>query len=163
MHQKECNNFIYLQKLQPMKSIFASLVVLFVIASCGKYEKPFITLRSAEKRLTNKTWNCVRVIEENGNEFQIVDRIKFEISGNDSIFTRITNYSTLNTNLQSEIDTVIGSWTWLYALDGKVDKERIRVIFPGFNRVLKIRVLTSKEFEYKDESFDNASYFYEVE
>lgn len=146
-----------------MKSIFASLIVLFVFASCGKYEKPFITLRSAEKRLINKTWNCIRVIEENGNEFQIVDRIKFEINGNDSTFTRITNYSTLNTNLQSEIDTVVGSWTWLYALDGKVDKQRLRITYPDFNRVLNIRVLTSKEFEYKDASFNNSSYVYEAE
>jgi hypothetical protein len=146
-----------------MKSIFASLVVLFVLASCGKYEKPFISLRSAEKRITNKTWNCTNVIDVDGNEFQITDRIKFEISGNDSIFTRITDYSTLNINSANQIDTVVGTWTWLYALDGKVDKQRLRVIYPGFNRVLKIRVLTSKELEYKDESFNNSSYIYEVE
>jgi hypothetical protein len=146
-----------------MKSIFASLVVLFVLASCGKYEKPFISLRSAEKRITNKTWNCTNVIDVDGNEFQITDRIKFEISGNDSIFTRITDYSTLNINSANQIDTVVGTWTWLYALDGKVDKQRLRVIYPGFNRVLKIRVLTSKELEYKDESFNNSSYIYEVQ
>jgi hypothetical protein len=146
-----------------MKSIFSSLVVLFVLASCGKYEKPFISLRSAEKRITNKTWNCTNVIDVDGNEFQITDRIKFEISGNDSIFTRITDYSTLNINSANQIDTVVGTWTWLYALDGKVDKQRLRVIYPGFNRVLKIRVLTSKELEYKDESFNNSSYIYEVE
>jgi hypothetical protein len=133
------------------------------LVSCRKYEKPFISLRSAEKRITNKTWNCTNVIDVDGNEFQITDRIKFEISGNDSIFTRITDYSTLNINSANQIDTVVGTWTWLYALDGKVDKQRLRVIYPGFNRVLKIRVLTSKELEYKDESFNNSSYIYEVE
>ncbi len=146
-----------------MKSIFYVVTVLFLVASCGKYEEPFISLRSPEKRLLNKTWNCIKVIEENGNELEIIDIIKFEIKGTDSVFTRITDYSTLNINLQSDIDTVTGSWTWLYALDGKVDKQRIRVNFPGFDRVLKIRVLTSKELEYKDESYNNSSYIYELE
>ena len=99
----------------------------------------------------------------NGNEFQITDRIKFEISGNDSIFTRITDYSTLNINGGNQLDTVVGSWTWMYALDGKLDKQRLKISYPGFNRVLKIRVLTSKDFEYKDESYNNSSYVYEVE
>jgi hypothetical protein len=146
-----------------MKIFYSILFALFVLVSCRKYEKPFISLRSAEKRITNKTWNCTNVIDVYGNEFQITDRIKFEISGNDSIFTRITDYSTLNINSANQIDTVVGTWTWLYALDGKVDKQRLRVIYPGFNRVLKIRVLTSKELEYKDESFNNSSYIYEVE
>lgn len=146
-----------------MKIFYSILFALFVLVSCGKYEKPFITLRSAEKRITNKTWNCTNVIDVDGNEFQITDRIKFEISGNDSIFTRITDYSTLNINSANQIDTVVGKWSWLYALDGKVDKQRLRVIYPGFNRVLKIKVLTSKEFEYMDESFNNSRYVYEVE
>jgi hypothetical protein len=144
-----------------MKSIFASLIVLSFLASCGKYEKPFISLLSPEKRLMNKTWNCVKVIDENGNEFQVTDRIKFEISGSDSIFTRITTYNPLNVlYFINQSDTVVGTWTWLFALDGKLNKERIRLIYPGSNRVLKINTLTKKEFEYIDESFNNSTYSY---
>jgi hypothetical protein len=146
-----------------MKSIFSILAFTLVLFSCGKYEKPFISFKSPEKRIINKTWNCVKVIDMNGNEFQITDRIKFEISGNDSIFTRITDYSTLNINGGNQLDTVVGSWTWMYALDGKLDKQRLKISYPGFNRVLKIRVLTSKDFEYKDESYNSSSYVYEVE
>ena len=125
-----------------MKSIFASLVVLFVLASCGKYEKPFISFRSPEKRLMNKTWNCTKVVNQNGIESKITDRIKFEVSGQDSIFTRMTNYQPLNVlNYTNQVDTVVGTWTWLYALDGKVDKQRIRLIYPGSNRVIKITIL----------------------
>lgn len=144
-----------------MKSIFASFIVLFLFASCGKYEKPFMSFRSPEKRLMNKTWKCVKVVDENGNEFQVSDRIKFEISGNDSIFTRITTYHPLNIQYWlNQKDTVIGTWTWLYALKGKQNKERIRLIYPGSNRVLKINILTKKEFEYIDESFNNSTYSY---
>ncbi len=147
-----------------MKLIFSLLIFLFIIVSCGKYEKPFISFRSPEKRLMNKTWNCVKVIDENGNEFQVTDRIKFEISGNDSSFTRITTYHPLNVlYFTNQTDTVVGTWSWLYALDGKLNKEQIRLIYPGFNRVLKISILTSKEFEYIDESFNNSTYSYEAE
>jgi hypothetical protein len=147
-----------------MKSIFASLVVLFVLASCGKYEKPFISFRSPEKRLMNKTWNCTKVVNQNGIESKITDRIKFEVSGQDSIFTRMTNYQPLNVlNYTNQVDTVVGTWTWLYALDGKVDKQRIRLIYPGSNRVIKITILSKKEFEYVDESFTNSIYSYESE
>jgi hypothetical protein len=145
-----------------MKIFYSILFALFVLVSCGKYEKPFISFRSPEKRLMNKEWNCVNAINQNGIEFKVIDKIKFEISGEDSIFTRMTNYQPLNVlNYSGEIDTVIGTWTWLHALDGKLDKQRIRLIYPGANRVIKINILTNKAFEYIDESFTNSTYSYE--
>jgi hypothetical protein len=147
-----------------MKRILAYLIILFVIVSCGKYEKPFITFKTPEKRLVNKIWNCVKVVNQNGVEFEITDRIKFEIKGKDSIFTRMTNHQPLNVlNYSNEVDTVIGTWTWVNALEGKLDKERIRLIYPGSNRVLKLNVLTTKEFEYIDESLTNSTYSYKSE
>lgn len=144
-----------------MKLVLFFSCVALMICSCGKYEKPFISLRSPEKRLTDKTWNCTKGVDQNGNEFSLIDKIKFEISGNDSIFTRMTNYQPLNVlNYTNKVDTVVGTWTWHYALNGKLDKERIRLIYPGANRVLKIKTLTNKEFEYIDESYSNSTYTY---
>lgn len=150
-----------------MKSIFSILIFVFLILSCGKYEKPFISFRSAENRLTDKTWNCIKVLDTNANEFQIVDRIKFEINGKDSIFTRITNHQPLYlSNTSEDVDTVVGTWTWLYALKGKRDKQRIRLIYSGanggfHNKVINISILTNSEFQYQDKSFDNSIYTYE--
>jgi hypothetical protein len=152
-----------------MKSSFSLLIFLFIIVSCGKYEKPFISFRSPEKRLMNKTWTCVKAINENGTEIKIIDKIKFEISGEDSIYTRITNHQPLYLpNTSGNIDTVIGTWTWLYALKGKLDKQKIRLIYSGSNSVIhngviNISILTKKEFEYQDVSFDNSTYSYEAE
>ncbi len=150
-----------------MKSIFHSLIILLIVASCGKYEKPFISFRSPEKRLLNKTWTCVKAINENGTEIKIIDKIKFEISGEDSIYTRITNHQPLYLpNTSGNIDTVIGTWTWLHALKGKLNKQKIRLIYSGansviHNSVLKINILTKEEFQYQDYSFDNTIYSYE--
>jgi hypothetical protein len=149
-----------------MKSIFAITASIFLLIACGKYEKPFISFKSPEKRLTNKTWNCIKAVNENGIEFTIVDQIKFEISGEDSIFTRITNHQPLYLPNLGNIDTVVGTWTWRYALKGKLDKQKIRVMYPGantdiHNRFLDISILSNKEFQYKDMSFDNTIYTYE--
>ncbi len=53
-------------------------------------KKPFITFKSPEKRLTEGTWGCTKVVSEEGVEFEIEDRITFRIDGTDSVFTRIT-------------------------------------------------------------------------
>lgn len=144
-----------------MKILTSFALLSLIVISCGKYEKPFISFRSPEKRLMDKTWNCTKVVDQNGIEFTITDRIKFEISGSDSIFTRMTSYQPLNVlNYTNKVDTVVGRWTWFHSLEGKFDKERIRVIYPQVNRVLKIKILTNKEFEYIDESFNNSTYTY---
>lgn len=147
-----------------MKLLTSIALLSLLLVSCGKYEKPFITFRSPENRLMDKTWECTKVVDENGNEFTIIDKIKFEISGNDSIFTRITNYQALNVlNYTNKVDTTIGTWTWFHSLEGKFDKERIRVIYPQVNRVLKIKILTNKELEYIDETHNNSTYTYSKE
>ena len=87
--------------------LFISTLILIV--SCGKYEKPFITFKSPEKRITDGTWGCTKVVSEEGVESLIVeDRITFRIDGTDSIFTRITNHSALSTTPQSS--ELTGQW-----------------------------------------------------
>ena len=66
---------------------------LFLIVSCGKYEKPFITFKSPEKRLMNHTWRCVKAVDSVGNEFEVYDQITFDIYGTDSLFSRMTSNS----------------------------------------------------------------------
>ena len=60
---------------------------LFLIVSCGKYEKPFITFKSPEKRLMNHTWRCVKAVDSVGNEFEVYDQITFRIMVSDSLFS----------------------------------------------------------------------------
>jgi hypothetical protein len=145
-----------------MKILFSLLLVLLFV-SCGKYEKPFISFQSPETRLMNKLWVCNKVVDENGVETQIIDKIKFEIIGGDSIFTRITNYQALNVyNTLGTTDTLIGTWTWNYALKGKVDKQRVKINHYGAvpTRVLHINILTKEELEFEDVSYDFSTYSY---
>jgi hypothetical protein len=130
-----------------MKSIFASLVVLFVLASCGKYEKPFISFKSPEKRISN-SWSQEKFVDIDDMESKFEEILSFSINNQDSVFTRVINGT-----------TTTGSWTWMPALDGKVDKERVRVNCEGFNKVLTIKVLTKKNLEFIDQSSD-FRYFY---
>jgi hypothetical protein len=146
-----------------MKTIFGLLVILLIVSSCGKYEKPFITFTSPEKRLMDKVWVCNKVVNIDGEEFQIVDKIKFEIVGNDSIFTRISNYEAWNVyNTAGTMDTLIGTWSWNYALKGKVDKQRIRINHYGAvpTRVLHVKTLTKDDLVFDDVSFDFSTYSY---
>jgi hypothetical protein len=123
-----------------MKNILIILSSILIIASCGKYERPFITFRSPEKRLIDKTWKLEKIVDMNGNEILSTQTIRFSIEGNDSILVRtIDNIS------------YTGSWNWLPALDGKVDKQRIIANTPpnafGSNIVFNVKVLTSKNLE----------------
>ena len=52
--------------------LFVSLVLLILFVSCGKYEKPFITFKSPEKRLTGVTWECVKAVDVDGNELDVM-------------------------------------------------------------------------------------------
>ncbi|MFM7682461.1 MAG: hypothetical protein ACKO7P_06915 [Bacteroidota bacterium] len=119
-----------------MKSIIASLIVILVLASCGKYEKPFITFKSPEKRLINKTWKLIKKVHSTG----------FEESPNESIAFNIDSDSTALIN-----GTISASWTWMGTIEkDKFDKERIKVIDPIYNRTYKIKVLTSKKLQLYD-------------
>jgi hypothetical protein len=127
-----------------MKNILIILSSILIIASCGKYERPFITFRSPEKRLIDKTWKLEKIVDVDGNEILSTQTIRFSIEGNDSILVRtIDNIS------------YTGSWNWLPALDGKVDKQRIvtniqlpQVYDPRV--VYDVKVLTSKKIELID-------------
>jgi hypothetical protein len=128
-----------------MKSIFSMLIFVFLILSCGKYEKPFITFKSPEKRLTDKLWKVDKIVKENGEESIPNQSFTFKIEGNDSIVTRTV-----------ENVTYKGTWNWLPALKGKVDKQRIIInlvtpLNPTNPSIMyDIKVLTSKEMEIVD-------------
>ena len=74
-----------------MKIVLA-LSVLVLLGSCGKYERPFITFKSPEKRLTQQTWRCIKAVDSSGNEFEVFDHMTFEINNGDSTFMKISNH-----------------------------------------------------------------------
>jgi hypothetical protein len=128
-----------------MKNTLLILSAIIVLASCGKYEKPFISFKSPEKRLTDKTWKVDKIVKENGEESTPNQSFNFKIEGNDSIVTRTVE------NL-----TYTGTWNWLPALKGKVDKQRIVInmltpLNPVSTRIVyDVKVLTSKNLEIVD-------------
>ena len=97
-----------------MKNTLLILSAIIVLASCGKYEKPFITFKSPEKRLIDKTWKVDKILDFDGNEVASDEKFSFSISGEDSILVRTINGVSYT-----------GSWNWLPAIEGKVDKQRI--------------------------------------
>jgi hypothetical protein len=136
-----------------MKNILIILSSILIIASCGKYERPFITFRSPEKRLIDKTWKLEKIVDVDGNEILSTQTIRFSIEGNDSILVRtIDNIS------------YTGSWNWLPALDGKVDKQRIvtniQITQGNYSQVIyDLKVLTSKEIELIDRNQASRYFF----
>jgi len=130
-----------------MKKTILILLAILIIASCGKYEKPFITFKSPEKRLMDKTWKLDKIVKANGNEVTPNQTFEFKIQGNDSIVIRIVNNITYN-----------GTWNWLPALEGKLDKQRIVITMnTPFNPTnpkitYDVKVLTSKKLEIVDRS-----------
>jgi hypothetical protein len=136
-----------------MKNILIILSSILIIASCGKYERPFITFRSPEKRLIDKTWKLEKIVDMNGNEILSTQTIRFSIEGNDSILVRTID------NI-----TYTGSWNWLPALDGKVDKQRIvtniQITQGNYSQVIyDLKVLTSKEIELIDRNQASRYFF----
>jgi len=128
-----------------MKSIFSMLAFTLVLISCGKYEKPFISFKSPEKRLIDKTWKLDKIVDGDGEEINNEQTFSFSIEGSDSIFVRTIGN-----------DSYIGSWSWFPALDGKVDKQRIVTYMntpvnpSNFRIIYDVKVLTSKELEIID-------------
>ena len=136
-----------------MKNTLLILSAIFILASCGKYEKPFITFKSPEKRLMDKTWKLEKIVDNNGNEITSNQTISFSIEGNDSILVRTID------NI-----TYAGSWNWLPALDGKVDKQRIvtniQITQGNYSQVIyDLKVLTSKEIELIDRNQASRYFF----
>ena len=155
-----------------MKIVLA-LSVIILLGSCGKYERPFISFKSPEKRLTQHTWRCVKAVDSSGNEFEVFDHITFRIDGQDSIFERQTDYFPLKpafltpTNQdQFQIDsatgmaTITGNWTWAFALGDNYNKQIMKNRLPYFDRNNYITVLSNKELVFQDQTFDNTTYHY---
>lgn len=146
--------------------LFISTLILVV--SCGKYERPFISFKSPEKRLTEGTWGCTKAVDSAGNEFQVEDRITFSIDGTDSTFTRVTTYWPLTDEYYLSApnpvvqDTITGKWTWAYALGDNLNKQMMYMSFPNsvFARWCRVTVLSNKELVFQDQSFDNTTYHY---
>ena len=140
--------------------LFVSLVLLILFVSCGKYEKPFITFKSPEKRLTGVTWECVKAVDVDGNEFEVFDHLDFSINGLDSTFTRISdNPISLGYNNFSSTDTLFCKWTWAFALDGKFNKQILRQLDnPG--KVYRVISLSKKVLVLEDQSVGNLFYHY---
>jgi hypothetical protein len=127
-----------------MKNTLVLLSALFLIVSCGKYEKPFITFKSPEKRLLDTKWKLDKLVNADLTEATPNETFTFKIEGNDSIFIR-----TIDTL------TYTGTWKWLPALKGKVDKQRIvtHISIPSVspNQVIyDVKVLKTKELEIID-------------
>jgi len=139
-----------------MKYLGLIVMSAIILAACGKYEKPFISFRSPEKRITGKIWETTKINNSNGVTLTETETIKLEINGEDSTFVRIYN----------ESDTIIGNWKWLAALRGEWDKQRL-VLLPqnGKRNVFDIRVLTNKKMELIDRDGDTTAgneYFFEA-
>ena len=154
-----------------MKLLFGTIIICLFV-SCGKYEKPFISFKSPEKRLTETTWRCVKAVDVDGNEFEVYDHLTFEINGSDSTYTRISNHPQLvpapspaginwsDVNGDGIFDTIttVGKWTWGYALNGKLNKQIIKQTNPG--KILRIYSLSKKVLVFQDQSCDNTTYHY---
>ena len=140
-----------------MKIVLA-LSVLVLLGSCGKYERPFITFKSPEKRLTQTSWRCVKAVDEAGNEFEVFDQLDFSIDGSDSTFYRISEVGQFTSDYSGTRDTVQGNWTWAYALNGKLNKQIIKQTNPG--KILRIISLSKKVLVFEDQSVDNTTYHY---
>jgi hypothetical protein len=130
-----------------MKIITSFALLSLILISCGKYEKPFISFRSPEKRIC-QTWIHEKYLMYTETEHKLNESITFKIEGDDSIFIRTLDNVTYQ-----------GTWTWEHALKGKFDKERVRVSCVGYNKLLAIEVLTNKELEFIDESMDYRYFF----
>jgi hypothetical protein len=146
--------------------LFISTLIL--LTSCGKYDKPFISFQSPEKRLMDKTWSCSMAVAEDGTEFEIEDKITFTIDGTDSIFTRITTHWPLTPLYYTATpdpvvsDTIVGTWTWAYALGGNFNKQILKISYPSsiFGRNNRVSILSKKELVFIDQTYDNTTYHY---
>ena len=128
-----------------MKNTLLILSAIIVLASCGKYEKPFISFKSPEKRLMDKTWKLEKIVDTSGTEITSNQTFSFTIEGSDSILVRTID------NI-----TYTGTWNWLAALKGKLDKQRIETFIntplnpTNIGLMYDVKVLTSKKMELVD-------------
>ena len=142
-----------------MKTII-SICLLGLFVSCGKYKRPFISFKSPEKRLTQNTWRCVKMVDESENDFEVFDQLNFSINGSDSTLTRISDDPIIMANVnQSVRDTIVCNWTWAYALEGEFNKQQIIQSNPS--RIFRVISLSNRVLVLEDESVGNSTYHYE--
>ncbi len=142
-----------------MKTII-SICLLGLFVSCGKYKRPFISFKSPEKRLTQNTWRCVKMVDESENEFEVFDQLNFSINGSDSTLTRISDDPVIMANVnQSVRDTIVCNWTWAYALEGEFNKQQIIQSNPS--RIFRVISLSNRVLVLEDETVGNITYHYE--
>ena len=166
MPRIECDfHILAIIKIDIMK-VLLFISTLILVVSCGKYERPFISFQSPEKRLVDKTWGCTKAVNEEGIEFEVEDRITFN---SDGTFERITSHWPLNpmyytTNPSpGAFDTIQGTWSWAQALEGEVNEQFIVIKYDDYSVFIRnnfVSVLTKKELVYKDQSYDNMTYHY---
>ena len=166
MPRIECDfHILAIIKIDIMK-VLLFISTLILVVSCGKYERPFISFQSPEKRLVDKTWGCTKAVNEEGIEFEVEDRITFN---SDGTFERITSHWPLNpmyytTNPSpGAFDTIQGTWSWGQALEGEVNEQFIVIKYDDYSVFIRnnfVSVLTKKELVYKDQSYDNMTYHY---
>ena len=175
MLQIECDFVYWWSQIDIMKALFL-VSTLFLIVSCGKYERPFISFKSPEKRLMDKTWRCVKAIDSAGNEFEVYDHITFEINGTDSTFVRKIDMDyfkietaylptigggSIEIDSLSGISTIRGNWHWGYALNGKKNKQIINLDSECHNpRNMRVQSLSRNVFVMTDQTWDNTTYHY---
>jgi hypothetical protein len=142
-----------------MRHLSLIALSILVLSACGKYDKPFISFRSAEKRIMDKVWETKKIIDKDGQTLTQIETLELKIEGEDSTFVR--TYS-----INNNVDTVTGKWRWQEALKDKWNKQ-ILVLRPtgaNINR-FDIRVLTSKKMELIDRDGPSTAfneYFFEV-
>jgi hypothetical protein len=140
--------------------LFVSLSILVLFASCGKYEKPFITFKSPEKRLTGTVWECTKAVDADGNESEVFDILNFSINGSDSTFIRISDNPTVLGDVNaSSADTLSYNWTWAYALGGRYNKQiLIQKDYPF--KIYRVISLSKRILVLEDQTVGNIFYHY---
>ena len=59
------------------------------------------------------------------------------------------------------MDTLVGTWTWGFALGDSPNKQIITTRFDASGRRHnRVTVLSNEEFVYQDQTFDNTTYHY---
>jgi len=142
-----------------MRHLSLFVLSILVLSACGKYEKPFISFRSAEKRIMDKVWETKKIIKKNGQALSQTETLELKIEGSDSTFVRTYN-------INNNITTVIGKWRWQEALKDNWNKQ-ILVLRPAGGNINRfdIRVLTNKKMELIDRDGPSTvfnEYFFEV-
>ena len=166
MPQRECDFFVYWMSQIDIMKVLLFVSALFLVVSCGKYERPFISFKSPGERLTSHTWICDKAVSEDGTEFQVEDRVTFSPDGT---LERITSHWPLNPMYYTAapspavLDTIQGTWSWAQAINGEINEQILVLSYDNytvFGRNKRVSVLSNKELVYKDQSYDNTTYHY---